>query len=435
MTASRTVRLNQIVDGAGATVLVRGGNAAAQARLSLEQLPRVEHFLSGQPVAQVPGIVEHLCGICPVSHHLAGVGALEALLGTTQLTPTARAVRRLLHYGSVLDTHAFRAMSSDAREAMVLRDFAQLAQRAAGAVGPFPACAVPGGVSGPADEAGCAALLVAADAALAAAQRLADTALDAPAEATAWFSGPSMALVGEAGQLDLLGVRLRVVSADGTMLAEATSDHWETLVAESRPGATASRPFLVALGPTGHYRVGPQAQLLVGTVSTPRAGAAQTRWVQQGQGVEAARAIIALHCVEVIEGLARGPHTVAGPVAAPAAADRVAARSGTGWVDGPRGLLVHRYHVDGTGTLARAVITTPTAQNEPWLAQMLSAAAVGQVLTDARPGADLPLTDELRAAFELAIRSADPCLPCATSPAGQMGLRVRLDDHPDSEAG
>lgn len=435
MTVRRTIRLDQVVDGAGATVLVsQGENTPPRARFSLEQLPRVEHFLSGQPVTEVPGIVEHLCGICPVSHHLAGVGALDGLRGTLQLTPTARCVRRLLHHGSVLDTHAFRFLTSQPRMAIVLRDYAQLAQTAAGAVGPFPACAVPGGVHNPADEAGCAALLAASDTALIAAQQLADAALIAPT-ADPTFSGPSLALVDDAGRLDLLGNRLAVVAADGTALDEATPDQWATLVAEARPGATASRPFLVALGPTGHYRVGPQAQLLVGPLSTPRARKAQARWAEQGQGVEAARAIIALHCVEVITDLARDPQSVAGPVTTPLAPGRMTPRSGTGWVDGPRGLLVHQYQVDDAGTLVQAVITTPTAQNEPWLGQMLSAAAAGLDLTGVRPDTDLPLTATVQESLELAIRTADPCLPCASAPAGRMGLRVRLDDQPAHEEG
>lgn len=82
---------------------------------------------------------------------------------------------------------------------------------------------------------------------------------------------------------------------------------------------------------------------------------------------------------------------------------------GVGWVDGPRGLLVHRYVAGGDGLLRAATILTPTAQNEPWLADLLRAA----VARSAAAGA-----------LERAVREADPCLPCTAAPLGTMRLTV-----------
>ena len=83
----------------------------------------------------------------------------------------------------------------------------------------------------------------------------------------------------------------------------------------------------------------------------------------------------------------------------------------TGLVDGPRGLLAHTYRSDPQGIITAATILTPTAQNEPWLADLL---------TEAIDREDVGR----QAALEQSIREADPCLPLSSAPEGQMGLRV-----------
>ena len=91
--------------------------------------------------------------------------------------------------------------------------------------------------------------------------------------------------------------------------------------------------------------------------------------------------------------------------------DSVAPGSGTGRVDGPRGILAHTYTIGADGTIQAARILTPTAQNEPWLAQLLTqASALDQA--------------QQAGAWEQSIREADPCLPISSAPAGQMGLKV-----------
>jgi NAD-reducing hydrogenase large subunit len=46
--------------------------------------------------------VQRLCGICPVSHHLAAAKAMDRIVGGEKLTPTAEKMRRLMHYGQML---------------------------------------------------------------------------------------------------------------------------------------------------------------------------------------------------------------------------------------------------------------------------------------------------------------------------------------------
>nr|NLI51087.1 reducing hydrogenase subunit alpha [Propionibacterium sp.] len=122
MTA-RTLRLDEIVDPLEARVLVTvdAAGAVVDARFDLAGLPRVDALMVGRPVAGVPALVERLCGLCPAAHHLAGVRALDALLGFGPPPPTADAVRRLLHHGAALDAHAPRFAAVDRPAALVLR--------------------------------------------------------------------------------------------------------------------------------------------------------------------------------------------------------------------------------------------------------------------------------------------------------------------------
>lgn len=407
------VSVGQIVDAAPARVVVTrdAQGAVTEAAFDLTGLPRVDAALTGRPVAEVPNLVERLCSICPAAHHLAGTRALESLAGLEDLPPTAQAVRRLLHFGAVIAIDAVSFLSVDQAGALALKRFAKTAMAAAGSPGHFPATAIPGGVTAPADPDLVDQVAGLVDQTLRAATRLAETAL-AVAATPDPFTGADLALVDPLGQLDLFGQRLRAVAADGAVvLATARPGDWDDLVAEAAPGSSAPRPYLVSLGPgTGAYRVGPVAQLRVAALPTPRAASLQQAWRHHG-GAAAARAIVAVHAVETIADLVGHPELVAGPTAQPWSGQWPAG-IGVGWVDGARGLLVHRYAVGADGQVRRATILTPTAQNELWLGELLRTA-----VSDAPAGA-------ARAGVEQAIHEADPCLPCSAAPAGTMDLVV-----------
>jgi NAD-reducing hydrogenase large subunit len=67
-----------------------------------------EKFIQGHPYWEAPVLVQRLCGICPVSHHLAAAKAIDQLVGIDPdgLSPVASKLRRLLHYGQVFQSHA-----------------------------------------------------------------------------------------------------------------------------------------------------------------------------------------------------------------------------------------------------------------------------------------------------------------------------------------
>ena len=406
--------LNEMAGPYGARVVVeRDQNGRTEsASLDLAELPRVDALLIGQPVADVPYLVERVCGICPAAHHLAGIRALEALAGLTTLPPTAESVRRLLHHGSAVTTHASRFVASHTEASLLLRAFGRSAMAAAGSPRHFPTTAVVGGVAGPVSASARDELGARFGAAIAAARGLAD-ALVADDEQGRAFAGADVALADRFGRPDLLGERLRAVTAEGEVVhAAAPADDWAALIAEARPGRTAPRPYLVSLGPgLGEYRVGPVAQLRIGELTTSAARQLQERWLAAGGNARAAQAIMMLHSVEAIGALLDSSALVAGP--ATTVTTGVPRNDGVGWVDGPRGLLVHRYVSTAEGVASAVTILTPTAQNEPWLSGLLRAVIDGS-----------PADSPDRMGLEDAIREADPCLPFSAAPPGTMELQV-----------
>ena len=95
------------VEGHGkVSLLLDENNVVKQARLHIVEFRGFERFIQGRPYWEVPVMVQRLCGICPVSHHLAASKALDVVVGANRLTPTSEKVRRLMHYGQMLQSHA-----------------------------------------------------------------------------------------------------------------------------------------------------------------------------------------------------------------------------------------------------------------------------------------------------------------------------------------
>jgi NAD-reducing hydrogenase large subunit len=62
------------VEGHGkVTLLLDEHNRVQQVRLHIVEFRGFEKFIEGRPYWEVPVMVQRLCGICPVSHHLAAV--------------------------------------------------------------------------------------------------------------------------------------------------------------------------------------------------------------------------------------------------------------------------------------------------------------------------------------------------------------------------
>ncbi len=86
------------VEGHGkVTILLDEENKIHQVRLHIVEFRGFERFIEGRPYWEVPVTVQRLCGICPVSHHLAAAKAMDIIAGYGPLPPAAEKLRRLKH--------------------------------------------------------------------------------------------------------------------------------------------------------------------------------------------------------------------------------------------------------------------------------------------------------------------------------------------------
>ena len=98
------------VEGHGkVTIQLDNNNQVAESRLHIVEFRGFERFIQGRPYWEIPVLVQRLCGICPVSHHLAAAKAMDVIVGAgtgNDLSPTAEKMRRLMHYGQIFQSHA-----------------------------------------------------------------------------------------------------------------------------------------------------------------------------------------------------------------------------------------------------------------------------------------------------------------------------------------
>ena len=100
------------IEGHGkVTVHLDDNNRVVDARLHVVEFRGFEKFIQGHPYWEAPVLMQRICGICFVSHHLSGAKALDDIVGAgtrsgVALTPTAEKMRRLGHYAQMLQSHA-----------------------------------------------------------------------------------------------------------------------------------------------------------------------------------------------------------------------------------------------------------------------------------------------------------------------------------------
>jgi len=454
------------VEGHGkVTLLIDDQDHVHQARLHIVEFRGFERFIQGRPFAELPVVVQRLCGICPVSHQLAAAKACDRLVGADSLSPTAEKVRRLMHFGQVLQSHAlhfFHLASPDllfgfdddpahrnivgvirdhpdlARRGVLLRRYGQEVIRVCSGKRIHGTCAIPGGVNKALDNTDRE--LLGAD--IGQVIDWAEEAVDlmrrtflAGGEQFRRFAtvpGNALSLVRPDGALELYDGRLRARDAEGRTLFDHASDQdYATRLHEQvKPWSYMKFPFIATLGPdAGWYRVGPLARVNnCDVIDTPRAEEARQAFVALGNGrpvqatlaIHWARLIELLHCAEAIERLLGDPDLIGDDLVHEGESDRGWSRHvGIGVIEAPRGTLFHHYEIDADGLVSRANLIVSTTNNNQAMNESIRRVAQDELDGHA-------LTEPLLNRIEVAIRAYDPCLSCATHALGQMPLAVTL---------
>ncbi len=448
------------VEGHGkVTILLDAQNHVQQVRLHIVEFRGFEKFIEGRPYWEVPVMVQRLCGICPVSHHLAASKAFDRVLGAT-VTPSAQKIRRLMHYAQVMQSHALhffylaapdllfgfdsevnrrnivgvaQAHPEIARKGVLLRRFGQELIRATAGKRVHGTGSVPGGVNKHVSAQDQALLRRDLPQMLDWAQDAVQIAIQLHAQNPALYDAfghvPSsiLSLVRADGAMDLYDGAIRVRDAAGKIVADAVPDqnYLDLIEEEVKPWTYMKFPFLKHLGAElGSYRVGPLSRLqncdfipseLAQVQRREFVAAARGEPVQAVLAYHWARMIELLHCVEVISELLDDPDILRGELMA----DGVRQRSGVGVIEAPRGTLIHHYEVGEDDLVTRCNLIVSTTHNNQAMNQAVR--SVASQYLDGRK-----LTEGLLNHIEVAIRAFDPCLSCATHALGQMPLDVTL---------
>jgi len=456
------------VEGHGkVTILLDEDNKVHQVRLHIVEFRGFERFIQGRPYWEVPVMVQRLCGICPVSHHLAASKALDLVVGATKVTPTADKMRRLMHYGQILQSHAlhfFHLSSPDllfgfdsevgrrnivgvaqqypdiAKKGILLRKFGQEVIRLTAGKRVHGTGAVPGGVnrSLTADER--KELLKDAYQMIAWSRDAVRIIKELHQQDPALYDhfgtvrSSFMGLVAPDGSLDLYHGVLRARDADGRILFDQVDyQTYDRLITEEvKPWSYMKFPYFTAMGPeAGWYKVGPLARVQnCDSIPTPFAEHERRELVAYGGGKPLhgslafhwARMIEMLFAAETIKDLLHdddlsGTELMAG-------GER--RREGVGVIEAPRGTLFHHYQVGDDDLVTMANLIVSTTNNN----QAMNT-AVREVAKQYLDGQEI--TEGLLNHIEVAIRAFDPCLSCATHALGKMPLEVTLVDAEGTE--
>jgi NAD-reducing hydrogenase large subunit len=450
------------VEGHGkVTLLLDADDRVQQVRLHIVEFRGFEKFIQGRPYWEVPVMVQRLCGICPVSHHLAASKALDMIVGA-QITLTAEKIRRLMHYGQILQSHAlhfFHLASPDllfgfdseigrrsivavaaehpqiARQGVLLRKYGQEVIRHTAGKRIHGTGSVPGGVNKALSAEERTELLADIYQVIGWARGAVDLVrklhLSQPElyEGFGSFRSNMLSIVGPNGVMDLYDGTLRARDADGKLIFDHfdTNRYWDVITEEVRSWSYMKFPYLKALGPEeGWYKVGPLARVQnCDLMDTPFADAARRDFLAYGHGAPIhatlayhwARMIEMLFAAEKIKELLHDDDIVGTDLVA--RGER--AERGIGVIEAPRGTLIHHYRVNEDDQIVRANLIVSTTHNNQAMNEAIRQVALRHL--DGRK-----ITEPLLNKIEVAIRAFDPCLSCATHALGQMPLVVELVD-------
>ena len=452
------------VEGHGkVSILMDENHRVEQARLHIVEFRGFERFIQGRPFWELPVLVQRLCGICPVSHHLCAAKAVDGITGSENLTPTAEKMRRLMHYGQMFQSHAlhfFHLASPDllfgfdapvekrnvigviaehpdlAVQGVMMRKFGQEIIKATAGKKVHGTGAIPGGINknlliGERD-----ALLAEMDQMMEWSRKAVQIAKDYTLqnlESVAdfgSFDSNHLSIVREDGAMDLYHGKLRAVSASGETIIDQVDplDYLDVIAEEVRPWSYMKFPFLTEIGSEdGWYRVGPLARVnACDFIDTPEAEAARQEFMGLSDGAPSnvtmayhwTRMIELLHSAEKIQELLHDTDLQGEDLVVPAGERR---GEYVAMIEAPRGTLTHHYKVDENDqvTMANLIVST-TCNNEAMNR------SVARIAADHLDGvAEIP--EPLLNHIEVGIRAYDPCLSCATHALGQMPLEVVLE--------
>jgi NAD-reducing hydrogenase large subunit len=464
------------VEGHGkVTIYLDDDGNVAQTRLHIVEFRGFERFVQGRPYWEMPVLVQRLCGICPVSHHLAAAKALDVIVGAGTgdgLTPTAEKMRRLMHYGQMFQSHSlhfFHLASPDllfgidadpairnvigvalkhkdlAVQGVMMRKFGQEIIQATAGKKIHGTGAIPGGINKHLTKEERDRFLNGPD------PLNADKMIEWSMSALEFFKDyhkknkdfidnfsvfPSnfLSLVRKDGAMDLYHGVLRAVDPGGRKILDDVDyqNYLQYIDEEVRSWSYMKFPYLKEYGKKdGWYTVGPLARVNTAEfIPTPLAQKEFEKFKAYNKGKPScmsmhmhwARLIETLHSAEMIKELLNDPDIIEGELVVKGSKQS----EGIGLIEAPRGTLFHHYEINGKDQIIMANLIVSTTNNNQPMNEAVSYIA-GNYMNKKRE-----ITEPMMNAVEVGIRAYDPCLSCATHAFGQMPLEISLYDSSDN---
>lgn len=461
----RTIFISPVtrIEGhANITIEMDDHGEVSNALFHVNEFRGFEKFCEGRMYTEMPTITPRICGICPTSHTLASVKACEMIQGI-QPTYTANLLRRLMHIGQNLSSHALSFFHLSAPDFLLGYDSDPAKRNIIGIAEQYPDIAVrgirlrkfgqelseritgkkihimgivPGGMAYPLTEDNRKALLEWIPEAIETVQIglniIKKFHQENAAMVNSFATSPTLYLgtVGPNGEHELYDGKLRFMDAEGNILQDQLSPtrYLDYIAERSVEWSYLKYPYYKPFGfDKGFYRVGPLARLNV--CSKMKTPLAQNEFeifklMNDNKPVHGTfyyhytRLIEALSDVEDAERILNDPEVTSLHIQHHG---RWNYEEGIGSSEAPRGTLFHHYKTDDTGKLKMVNLLIATGQNNPSMNR-----SVLEVAKQYVKGKDID--EGMLNRVESTIRCYDPCLSCSTHAIGKMPIVIEIKD-------
>jgi len=406
------------VEGEGGLYLKIRDNAVEEAKLSIFEPPRFfEAFLRGRRHTDVPDITARICGICPIAYQMSAVHAMEDAAGVKVEGPL-RELRRLLYCGEWISSHALHVYMLHAPDFLGFEDAIQMAADHGAEVerglklkkaGNDITTVLGGREIHPINIRVGGFYKVPSRKDF---EPLAETlkwARDAALETVRWTS--TLPFPDYEHDYEFVSLRHdseypfnegRVVSSKGIDIDVQTYPAFFKEVHEEHSTALHS-----VIRDRGAYFVGPLARFNLNQDRLSPMAAEAAREAGLGNGCLNPYKSIVVRSIETLFACEEALRVIEAyePPDRPYVEVEPRNAEGHGATEAPRGMLYHRYRLDGDGCVTEAQIVPPTSQNQGIMEQDLRQVAERNLdMKDA----------DLQWRCEQTVRNYDPCISCST---------------------
>jgi len=453
--------VTRIEGHAKVTIHMSDDGSVDHAYFHVNEFRGFEKFCEGRMFFEMPQITPRICGICPVSHHLASAKVGDRLMGVEPPRP-ASLLRELMHMGQIIQSHGMHFFELAGPDLILGFDADPATRNVVGLIGAnpdltvravelrkygqdiiyqvggrriHPNFAVPGGVNRALTQERRDHMLEGLDHSIETTQigiQLIKDWADAnieDIEKFAVFHTGYMGLVTPENGLELYDGDVRLVDKDGKELELFSAQNYLDVVSEHvEDWSYLKFPYYKKMGwPDGVYRVGPLGRLNeVDKIDTPLAQEEFKTYRQLNDGKPVyhtlyyhyARLIETLFALEKTQELLEDPDLMGKDILNKSHDLKGEA---VGVIEAPRGTLFHHYQINPNGQLEKVNLIVSTGHNNWAMSKAVDSVAKTYV-----KGPEVQ--EGMLNRVEAAIRAYDPCLSCSTHAIGQMPIIIDVID-------